>query len=63
MSDKASVFASDTVSIRILFLALEFVIPRRQSLSWSWVFLREPHAPTVKLACAQFQGRPWRALR
>jgi len=26
-------------------------------------FLREPHAPTVKLACVQFQGRPWRALR
>jgi len=61
MSDKASVL--DTVSTRIFSLALEFVTPRRQSLSWNWVFLREPRAPPVKLACVQFQGRPWRALR
>jgi len=52
MSDKASVF--DTASNRILSLALEFVTPRRQSLSWNWIFLREPRAPTVLLACVQF---------
>jgi len=70
MSDKANVF--DTVSIWILSLALEFVTPRSykefvtprtQSLSLNWVFLRKPSAPTVKLACVQFQGRPCRALR
>jgi len=61
MSDKASVF--ETVSARILSLALEFVNPRKRSLSWNLVCLREPRAPTVKLACVQFQGRPWRALR
>ena len=33
MYDKASVF--ETVSARILSLALEFVTPRRQSLSWN----------------------------
>ena len=43
MSDKASVF--ETVSTRILSLALEFVTPRRQSLSWNWVFLRQLRAP------------------
>jgi len=56
MSDKASVLK--TVSARILSLALELVTPRRRSLSWNWVCLREPRAPTVKLACVQFQGRP-----
>jgi len=61
MSDKASVF--DTVSARILSLALEFVTPKRQSLSWNWVLLREPRAPTLKLDCVQFQGRPLWALR
>ena len=59
ISDKASVF--DTVSTRILSLALEFVTPRKQSLSWNWVFVREPHALSVKLACVQLQGHPWRA--
>jgi len=57
MSDKASIF--DTVSARILSLALKFVTPRRQSLSWNWVLLRA----TVKLACEQFRGRPLKALR
>ena len=61
MSDKASVF--ETVSIQIWSLALEFVTLRGQSLSWNWVFLKEPRTPTAKLACVQFQGRPLRALR
>jgi len=61
MFDKASVF--DTVSAWILSLALEFVNPRRQGLSWNLVLLREPRAQTVKLACEQLQGRPLRALR
>jgi len=61
MYDKPRVF--ETVSARILSLALKFVTPRRRSLSWNWVCVREPRAPTVKLACVQFQGRPWRALR
>jgi len=56
MSDKASVL--DNVSA-----ALESVTPRRQSMSLNWVLLREPRAPTVKLACEQFQGRPLRAPR
>jgi len=56
MSDKARVF--ETVSAGIFSLALEFVTPRRRSLSWNWVCLREPRAPTVKLACVRFQGRP-----
>jgi len=38
------------------------VTPTRWSLSWNWIFLREPRAPTVKLACEQFQGRPLRAV-
>jgi len=45
MSDKDSVF--ETVRTRNLSLALEFVTPRRRSLSWNWVCLREPRAPTV----------------
>ena len=56
MSDKASVF--DTVSIQILSLALEFVAPRRQSLSSNWVFLRDSRAPTVKLACVTVPRSP-----
>jgi len=63
MSKKAIVF--DIVSAWILSLAfkLESVTPRRQSLSWNWVLLREPHVPTMELACEQFQGRPLSALR
>jgi len=45
-------FVFETVSTRILSVALELVTPRRRSLSWNWVCLREPRAPTVKLACA-----------
>jgi len=56
MSDKAGVL--ETVSTRIFSLALEFVTPRRQSLSCNWVCLREPRAPTAKLAGVQFQERP-----
>ena len=33
-----------------------FVTPRRRSLSWNWVCLREPRAPAMKLDCVQFQG-------
>jgi len=61
MFDKASVF--DTVSARILSLALESVTSRRQSMCGNWVVLREPRAPTVKLAYEQFQGCPLKALR
>ena len=35
MSDRANIF--DTMSTRILSLALELVTQRRQSLSWNWV--------------------------
>jgi len=61
MYDKAIVF--DIVSARMLSLALKSDTPRRQSLSWNWVLLRETHAATVESACEQFQGRPLSALR
>ena len=51
MSDKASVF--ETMSTQILSLTLQFVTPRRRSLSWNWVCMREPRGPICEFSlCA-----------